>query len=236
MLTRTKTDDTGGVAGDAWNRPLHVRSNRLDCANKAEAVVDGNVVRILARLSNDSQTFQSNGEAVKAFTPLAKNLLNPADPGDHNQAMMELGATVCLKRKTTLHDLPRGGICEGRTGSAVDDIPKIERRATEQVSVDRAWAINEDHLLLYQIPKTSRQLAGQFELPEWTKLGLAPPQDTPLATKKRSITHRRITETIYRVRSSRTLPADHIWIALDKIASITLSGPHRRWINELLAI
>ena len=63
------------------------------------AVVDGNVVRILARLTDDEHIFKNNGEAVKAFTARADQLLDDKNPGDHNQAMMELGATVCLKHK-----------------------------------------------------------------------------------------------------------------------------------------
>ena len=64
-----------------------------------DAVVDGNVVRILARLTDDARTFKSNGDAVKALTATADELLDTKNPGDHNQAMMELGATVCLKSK-----------------------------------------------------------------------------------------------------------------------------------------
>ena len=63
---------------------------------QADAVVDGNVVRILARLTDDAHIFKNNGEAVKAFTARADELLDNKNPGDHNQAMMELGATVCL--------------------------------------------------------------------------------------------------------------------------------------------
>ena len=200
-----------------------------------EAVVDGNVVRILARLSNDTRTFKSNGDAVKAFTPLAEELLNPDNPGDHNQAMMELGATVCLKRKPLCTICPVSELCEGRTSRAVDDIPRIERRATEQISVNRAWIVKDGHILLYRIPESSGQLSGQNELPELKKLGLSVPKQSPLATRKRSITHRRITEKIYSIETSAELPKNHIWIDLDQIESVTLSGPHRRWISELLA-
>ena len=54
-----------------------------------------------------------------------------------------------------------------------------------------------------------------------------------IASKSRSITHRRIKEYIY-----ETIVAgidDSLeWVALDKLEAITLSGPHRRWISELL--
>ncbi|HYP15695.1 MAG TPA: A/G-specific adenine glycosylase, partial [Opitutus sp.] len=63
------------------------------------ACVDGNVVRILARLTADGTPFRDSASAAKAFTPLAESLLTQSSPGDHNQAMMELGATVCFRQK-----------------------------------------------------------------------------------------------------------------------------------------
>ena len=58
------------------------------------AVVDGNVVRILARLTADETPYRDSSAAAKVYAPLADQLLNHDHPGDHNQAMMQLGATV----------------------------------------------------------------------------------------------------------------------------------------------
>ena len=65
--------------------------------NQAIAVVDGNVVRILSRLVNDQKQYSNSSAAVKACSEQAQDLLDPTNPGDHNQAMMELGATICTK-------------------------------------------------------------------------------------------------------------------------------------------
>ena len=56
------------------------------------AVVDGNVVRILARLTGEGRLFRDGTEAVKFFAPLSDALVIGSIPGEHNQAMMELGA------------------------------------------------------------------------------------------------------------------------------------------------
>src|SRR5205085_8141178 len=53
------------------------------------ACVDGNVVRILARLTADPTEFRDSASAAKAFTSLADALIATDTPGDHNQAMME---------------------------------------------------------------------------------------------------------------------------------------------------
>jgi A/G-specific adenine glycosylase len=61
--------------------------------NLPYAVVDGNVARVLARLHRLKPPHDRPGARTRM---LAQALLDPAHPGDHNQAMMELGALVCL--------------------------------------------------------------------------------------------------------------------------------------------
>eukprot|EP00210_Caulerpa_lentillifera_P004175 g3981.t1 len=60
--------------------------------NTAAAVVDGNVIRVLARLHTISEDPKKQH---KLFQSLANARLNTKRPGDHNQAMMELGAMIC---------------------------------------------------------------------------------------------------------------------------------------------
>jgi len=73
---------------------------------RREAVVDGNVARVLARLHAIEGDIRSSRVVARLWT-LARDLLpgGDADPGDWNQALMELGATVCLPR------LPRCDVC-----------------------------------------------------------------------------------------------------------------------------
>jgi A/G-specific adenine glycosylase len=204
------------------------------------AVVDGNVVRILARLSNDTRSFKNNGDAVKALTPLANEMLNTAAPGDHNQALMELGATVCTKHQPLCTLCPVVRFCAGTAAGEPGNIPKIQRRATEHVEVTRCWIVAEDHLLLHQNPKDAKQLAGQYELPSATELGIDQPSTTPLLTKTRGITHRRIKESIHPLTISAELTKaiqvhqQLSWVPISQVSQITLSGPHRRWVQELL--
>ncbi|MFO8026645.1 MAG: A/G-specific adenine glycosylase [Opitutales bacterium] len=201
--------------------------------NEPVAVVDGNVVRILARLTHERRSFKSNGEAVKAFTDLAGHVLDQANPGDHNQAMMELGATVCLKRKPLCTVCPVAAFCRGRSSAEIDDLPKIQRKATEQVTINRAWIVKNHKILLHRIPESAGQLAGQYELPRLDAFVSEPPKEKPLLSKSRSITHRRIRENIYRLEAPELTPQEQRWIPLADIEKLTLSGPHRRWTREL---
>jgi len=201
--------------------------------NQPVAVVDGNVVRILARLTEDTRCFKSNGEAVKAFTPLAQNLIDTRRPGDHNQAMMELGATVCLKRKPLCSCCPVARFCAGRQRPDIAALPKIQRKATERVTIERAWVVRDGAILLHRIPDSAGQLAGQYELPQLAALSAVPTGTPPILTKTRAITHLRIQERIYAVEPPQHLPDSHHWIPVCEIDTLTLSGPHRRWVGEL---
>jgi len=200
------------------------------------AVVDGNVVRILARLTADSTPYRDSTSAAKAFAPLADALLNPAHPGDHNQAMMELGATLCLRRKPLCLTCPVRTLCtSSQLGHDPEDFPRLAPKRMEKLSIHRAWCVKNGRLLLHRTPAKSRRLANLYELPELPpdSAALAAP---PLLTKKRGITRYQITEHIYATAAPRgPLPEDHEWLPLAELENVTLSGPHRRWVRELLA-
>lgn len=205
------------------------------------AVIDGNVVRILARLTNNDTEFKNGGDAVKSLTPLANQLLNHETPGPHNEAMMELGATVCQKHNPLCTVCPVVRYCLGAHSGAPEKLPLIRRKATIQTTVDRIWLIKDGKLLLQRIPKNAKQLAGQYELPKASDIKISPRSDEEIAKKKRSITNKRITEIIYRVNFSDKIRTTTIqdetleWHSTQRLERLTLSGPHRRWINELLS-
>ena len=201
--------------------------------NLPVACVDGNVVRILSRLTADATPHRDSASASKAFAPLAETVLNHEHPGDHNQAMMELGATVCHRRNPLCTVCPVRAHCAGCAKGDPESYPKLAPVKIEQVAVTRAWCVDQGRLLLHQIPVKSRRLAGQYELPSTDHLTIS--SDAPtIAVKKRGITRYRITETIRQTTVPTKLPEDLQWIALADLDRITLSGPHRRWITELL--
>lgn len=205
------------------------------------AVVDGNVVRILARLTNETRRFRDGGEAVKQFTPLADALVVGAPPGLHNQAMMELGATVCMRANPQCLICPVAVFCAGRAAGHAAELPRLRPKEIEERSVIRAWCVDGERLLLHRGPAEARRLAGLHELPDAAALGLKPGPQTLLATKRRRITRFRITESIHAVAPTHSLqervsrdPAFE-WVSFAEMDRVTLSGPHRRWIAELAA-
>jgi len=207
------------------------------------ACVDGNVVRILARLTADATDFRDSASAAKRFTPLANELLSPRDPGDHNQAMMELGATVCRRQSPLCTVCPVYLFCAAAKSGAPEEFPNLAAKKIEQVTVLRAWCRHEGNLLLHRAIASAKRLADLHELPTLGDLGLkieTLPPGALVARKKRAITRYQITELIYQVELSPAQRAELArsstlhWVSAERLASVTLSGPHRRWVKELL--
>ncbi|TVR50537.1 MAG: A/G-specific adenine glycosylase [Puniceicoccaceae bacterium] len=211
------------------------------------AVVDGNVVRVLARLTGDETRFSSGAAAVAHFQELAGALLDPERAGDHNQAMMELGATVCLKRRPQCLLCPWRADCRALKQGRPEELPQLERRPKVDVAVVRYWVERKGELLVHRIPPEGRRMAGLHELPTGPQLGWAeetaePEPDRIRFVGTRGITHHRIRETILIPRRDARLPRNaemgrlHLfWIPRENLGGLAFSGPHRRWVDHLLA-
>jgi len=203
------------------------------------ACVDGNVVRILARLTRDPTGRRDSASAARALAPLAQELANPRAPGDHNQAMMELGATVCLRRRPACPVCPVRGFCACARAGDPEGFPRLEQRPTGRRSVVRVWCRRGGSVLLHRNGPGARRLAGLHELPTARQAGLDPALVSrgPLVARHvRAITRYRIVESIHSARHPRGGPrAGLVWVRLEDLGAVALSGPHRRWTTQILA-
>jgi len=86
------------------------------------AVVDGNVYRVLSRIFGLDANIGSPG-GKKAFAKLANDLLNPAQPDIHNQALMEFGALHCTPRNPKCESCVFADGCFARARGAQLDLP-----------------------------------------------------------------------------------------------------------------
>lgn len=203
------------------------------------ACVDGNVVRILARLTADATPFRDSASAAKAFAPLADALLPEQDPGAHNEAMMELGATVCLRSKPLCLTCPVREFCVAAARGEPEAYPRLAPQKIEHREVVRVWCVRGGKLLLHRADTSARRLAGQHELPTAAQAGFTDDDAARgelLAIKKRGITRFILTERIFAISPSRPKSSAPglVWVALAQLDSLTLSGPHRRWVTEIL--
>lgn len=199
------------------------------------AVVDGNVVRVVARLTGDRRRYRNPGEAVKRMRPAAEMLLDSERPGLHNEAMMELGATVCRKRGALCGGCPLQAFCPVSGAKDVDSIPLWQTRSTRKERIQRAWACADGKLLLQRLDKPDSSLHGMYELPVWKDLAESPPSGEPLLKGSRGIGQRMISEEIYllKVPMQLTPGKGFHWVDASLLKQITLSGPHRKWVDWL---
>jgi len=206
---------------------------------EARACVDGNVVRILTRLTRDATAYRDSAAAAKALGPLAQGLVNPSAPGDHNQAMMELGATICLRRRPSCPACPVRRFCGAARSGDPESFPRLGKRTTERRSAVRAWCERRGALLLHRNPPGATRLAGLHELPTAEQAGLDPARVSEgpvMARRSRAITRFRISESIHSAGApGGRLGRGLVWVPLDRLGSIVLSGPHRRWIAQILS-
>lgn len=127
-------------------------------------VVDGNVIRVMARyhcISNDSTKTATR----KTIRQWMERFIPDDQPGDFNQAVMELGATVCLPRQALCGECPlHKGCCARESGcvTAYPVIPKKEKIPEYQVGLA---VIRKGRTFLIQKRPSTGHLAGMWEFP-----------------------------------------------------------------------
>ncbi len=128
------------------------------------AVVDGNVVRVLSRLLDDHGDVAAS--ATKARLQRAADLLvDPARPGDWNQAIMDLGSTVCAPREPRCLLCPWAGACAARAAGTAADLPvKKKKGPTPHHDIAAGLVWKGDAILIGRRPAKGL-LGGLWEFP-----------------------------------------------------------------------
>lgn len=133
--------------------------------NLPHAAVDGNVIRVISRLTDDASEIGSPSVRA-AFTRTAGSLLDPRRPGDFNQAMMELGATICLPRTPECRVCPVAKFCAARAAGTERELPlKLKKQKARDVLLDLVLLQRESEVFLVQRSLEEKRLAGFWELP-----------------------------------------------------------------------
>jgi A/G-specific adenine glycosylase len=184
------------------------------------AVVDGNVERVLGRLAGRDLPGEEQWQAAAA-------LLSPQRPGDFNQAMMELGATVCLPRQPKCPVCPVFGFCVSR-GEPVT-AQKGKRQQKREISY--AFVRRNGAVFLVQRPKHVSLMPGMWELPEGPSRNS---ESKPWLRLRHSIT---VTDYAVRVvRSSARNRIDGRWVQIERVSSLPLTGLARKILRAAKVI
>lgn len=143
------------------------------------AVVDGNVERVLCRLAGWAAGSRKGGGATlrRKIENLAGKLLDPAKPGDFNQAMMELGATVCTPRNPQCAACPLAEGCKTRgEHKTLPRAPMMSREVAYGLSLraGKKRGVGWREVLLEQRPAHATVMPGMWELPSLVDCDVPP--------------------------------------------------------------
>jgi A/G-specific adenine glycosylase len=205
------------------------------------AVVDGNVERVLQRLLG-------RGIAGEEFWQAAERLLDRERPGDFNQAMMELGATVCTPRSPACLTCPVVDLCATRGELArASKAPRQKKLEIHYALNVRSSGFRGGKVFLVQRARDARLMAGMWELPEipantkarTNRAGKFAPLRTPRHAKesthngaKACLTLKHsITVTDYTVRVWPMSVPPRVggkWVPVQKLTRVALTGLARK--------
>ena len=188
---------------------------------EAVAVVDGNVDRVVQRVFCRAEGRESPWQQ-------AESLLDRSRPGDFNQAMMELGATICTPRSPQCLMCPLYKWCRSRGADAPK--PQVARRSKQ---IHYALALQRDSVLLVQRPADASRMAGMWELPETS----AKAADEVLAKFRHSITDTDYEVSVVQATTAlmRALDGNARWFTQKQWRKVALTGLTRKVLCKLAA-
>ncbi len=190
------------------------------------ASIDGNVLRVVARVENDAADIAS-ARTRGRFRAIAQEWLDPAQAGAFNQALMELGATVCLPRNPLCLVCPLAACCRGRQKGTAAQLP-VKLRNTVPVKLERTLLVicRGNKILLRQHEKDARHMAGFWDLPT--------PQELPAARVgeklgefRHTITHHHYTIAVH-AGTVRNVSIGYGWFEAAEFGEIPLSTTARK--------
>jgi len=193
------------------------------------AVLDGNVLRVVARVENDASD-TAHPRTRERFRAVAQEWLDPRRPGVFNQALMELGATVCLPRKPRCGNCPLAALCRALHAGTAASLP-VKLRKTAPVRIDATVLLvrRGGRLLVRRRPPDASRMADFWELPSPEDLPAAE-AGTLLGAFRHTITHHHyfIRVCSAAVAGSWKCPAGFRWIAEGRLQTLPLATTARK--------
>ena len=190
------------------------------------AVLDGNVLRVVARVENDAADIGS-ARTRQRFRAIAEEWLDRSDPGTFNQALMELGATVCLPRNPLCLLCPVSSECSAFAEGTVEQLPvKLRRVAPVQMESLLLVVRQRGRVLLRQREADARRMAGFWELPSREQLPRAR-VGKRLGEFRHTITHHHYRFAVAEASVAASRPPFR-WFAPKNLQKIPLSTTARK--------
>jgi A/G-specific adenine glycosylase len=204
------------------------------------AIVDGNVERVLARWFAHQPEGPSKEAKTWAWTKTQELIETTVHPGVFNEAIMELGATVCTPRNPACADCPAAAWCKAKQEGMQQQIPRSKPAARQQHIHHHAIIIRRGSHILFQ----QRPVAGM-----WSRMWQTPTIEAtrPLRPKEvhgrlqikverlrrlarfvHQTTHRRVT---FHVFFATSRARSGVWRKPNDVSDLPLSSPQQRIVR-----
>jgi A/G-specific adenine glycosylase len=231
----------GGILSSAFNLP--------------HAILDGNVKRVLARLV---ALPVPPTKAMAELWRLSERLLDPENPRDFNQALMDLGATLCTRRQPNCPRCPWQLHCRAYNLNVQSELPMAETKAPvphKHIGVAVIW--NDQHQILIDRRKQEGLLGGLWEFPGGKiepdetvvdcirreileELGIDIEVGAPLCTVTHTYSHFKVTLNVHHCThlsgDPQPIECDEIrWVTLDEIEEYPFPKANLQIISALRA-
>ncbi|MFH1277275.1 MAG: A/G-specific adenine glycosylase [Candidatus Eisenbacteria bacterium] len=186
-------------------------------------ILDGNVFRVFARFF--ALTGSWNREAdKKRFWEIAETLVPSRNPGDFNQALMELGALICTPSSPGCAACPVRRRCAAHARGEVDRFPEARpKRRPERIEREMYVVTDRRGRVLFLRRPEGGRMAGMWDLP-----GEPPPAAGPVSKRgsfRHTILHRRYEIDVFAARTegpARSGPGGR-WVAREDLAEFPLT-------------
>jgi A/G-specific adenine glycosylase len=214
-------------------------------AGAREAILDGNVKRVLAR-HRGIAGFPGAPKVERELWSAAESLLPAHDVEAYTQGLMDLGATICVRARPRCLLCPVAADCVARLEGRVDELPQARpARATPRREVQLLVCVRGDEVLLERRPSTGLW-SGLWSFPEVpmgedvepavrSRVGGRVLGVTPLPPLTHAFTHFTLTmrPSLARVAKPREAAEGERWLTLQDAAALALPAPIRRLLATL---
>ncbi|MCB0278915.1 MAG: A/G-specific adenine glycosylase [Calditrichaeota bacterium] len=131
---------------------------------KVHAVVDGNVIRVIARLFRRTEDFryQKNKTIIQS---IVDEIIPTDKPDQFNEALMELGALICTPKNPSCNRCPLSNFCQAFQTDAVDQLPVLSKRKKVPIKKYYALIVEHKNKFLVEQRNVDQMLGGMWEFP-----------------------------------------------------------------------
>ncbi|MCK5914202.1 MAG: A/G-specific adenine glycosylase [Desulfuromusa sp.] len=213
-------------------------------------ILDGNVRRVLCRLFALQEPPRST-TAEKQLWQWSEQITPAESVHDYTQAIMDLGAMVCVPRKPLCDKCPLNDLCQAYKLGLEQQLPL--RQVAKPIPTRYEVVLLIDHRDSYLVRRrmTEGFLGGMWEFPMVSMLEGEDPEQKlrllfsdfglngiaePIGSSQHVYSHFRLKSDIYRTKIEdfpRVSEGDHDWFSPDKLKNIALHGAHKKVLVEL---